>query len=399
MFRVDATGGDARRPAELRQADDTQREQNVGKKMEVKILRKGTDMDRRKFLASLGTLVAVGPVSAVAADAEQTIRTTSDRPPRKVIVGTAMQSFWGPYPGLRTRLEQLTGLVDQMAGQAKLAYGRGLDLAVLPEVAITGEADNDAFTHSVAFVGEVQETFTRAAREHACYIVVPTYLVDSKEKKRCSNAAILVGRKGEVVGTYRKIHLVVSLERGTMESGSTPGDALPVFGCDFGKLGIQICYDMDFDEDWAELARRGAELIAWPTQSPQTSQPAARARQGRCYIVSSTWRHNASIFEPTGKIAAQIKPPQSVLVHEIDLSYAMLPWSSKLQNGEALRKAYGDKVGFHYYEDEDCGIFWSNDPKMPVGQMVRSLGVLELEEEMERVRQFYRRAGVRISRI
>ncbi|MGA2657317.1 MAG: hypothetical protein ABSH34_07330 [Verrucomicrobiota bacterium] len=73
-----------------------------------------------------------------------------------------------------------------------------------------------------------------------------------------------------------------------------------------------------------------------------------------------------------------------------------LPWSSKLRNGEALRKAYGDKVGFHYYEDEDCAIFWSNDPQTTIGQMVRSIGVLELEEEMARVRQFYRSAGVRI---
>jgi len=52
-------------------------------------------------------------------------------------------------------------------------------------------------------------------------------------------------------------------------------------------------------------------------------------------------------------------------------------------------------VGFRYYEDEDCGIFWSNDPKTTIGEMVRSIGVLELEEEMKRVRQFYRRAGVR----
>ena len=53
-------------------------------------------------------------------------------------------------------------------------------------------------------------------------------------------------------------------------------------------------------------------------------------------------------------------------------------------------------VGFHYYEDEDCGIFWSNDPKTTIGQMARSIGALELEEEMARVRQFYRAAGVRI---
>jgi predicted amidohydrolase len=352
-------------------------------------------MDRRTFLGTLGSFAALNAAPPLAASPEETVRTTSNTPPRKVIVGTAMQSFWGQHPGLRNRLDQLADFVDKMAAQAKQAYGRGLDLAILPEVAITGEAGDDAVAHSVAFEGEVKDAFTRKAREHSCYIVVPTYLLDSKEKKLCSNAAILVGRKGEVLGTYRKIHLVVSLERGTMESGTTPGDALPVFDCDFGKLGIQICYDMDFADGWAGLAGRGAELIAWPTQSPKTSRPAFRAREHRCYIVSSTWRHNASIFEPTGKIAAQIKSPQSILVHELDLSYALLPWSSKLRNGEALRKAYGDKVGFHYYEDEDCGIFWSNDPNATIGQMVRSIGVLELEEAMTRVRRFYRAAGVR----
>ena len=352
-------------------------------------------MRRRTFLATMSGLAALDAVPPLVASGAERAKTTSNTPPRKVIVGTVMQSFWGQYPGLRNRLDQLAGIVDQMSAQAQRAYGRGLDLAILPEVAITGEAGDNAMAHSVLFEGEVKDAFTRKAREHSCYIVVPAYFLDSKEKKLCSNAAILVGRKGEVLGTYRKVHLVVSLERGTMESGATPGDALPVFDCDFGKLGIQICYDMEFDDGWAELVRRGAELIAWPTQSPQTSQPAARARAQRCYIVSSTWRHNASVFEPTGKIVAQIRPPQSILVHELDLSYALLPWSAKLRNGEALRNTYGDKVGFHYYEDEDCGIFWANDPKMTIGEMVRSIGVLELEEERARVRQFYRAAGVR----
>jgi beta-ureidopropionase len=352
-------------------------------------------MNRRTFLTTMSSLAALQATPVRAANSNVKNRSTSNRPPRKVIVGTVMQSFWGKYPGLQQRLDQLAGIVDQMAAQAKTKYSRGLDLAVLPETAITGEAEGDALARSVPLEGLVQEVFARKAREHACYIVVPTYLLDSKERKLCSNAAILFGRKGEVMGTYRKVHLVVSLERGTMEGASTPGDALPVFDCDFGKLGIQICYDMEFDDGWTELARKGAELIAWPTQSPQTSQPAFRAKDHRCYIVSSTWRHNASIFEPTGKIAAQIKPPQSILVHELELSYALLPWSSKLRNGEALREAYGDKVGFHYYEDEDCGIFWSNDPKITIGEMVRSIGVLELEEKMARVREFYRKARVR----
>jgi len=91
---------------------------------------------------------------------------------------------------------------------------------------------------------------------------------------------------------------------------------------------------------------------------------------------------------------AQIRPPKEILVQEIDLSYAILPWSSKLKNGRAMHEAFGGRVGFRYYEDEDCGIFWSNDPHTPVRQMVRSLGLLEAEEELGRVRAAYRRAGV-----
>jgi hypothetical protein len=134
--------------------------------------------------------------------------------------------------------------------------------------------------------------------------------------------------------------------------------------------------------------------VAWPTQSPQTAEPAFRAKQNRFYIVSSTWRNNASIFEPTGRITSQVKPPEQVLVQEIDLSYALLPWSGKLRNGEALRAKYGDRVGFRYYEAEDRGIFWSNDPSTTIGQMVRSIGVTEEEDELQRIQKLYHKAGV-----
>jgi predicted amidohydrolase len=305
-----------------------------------------------------------------------------------------MQSFWGPYPGLEQRLEQLATIVDGMAQESKKKYGRGVDLAILPEAAITGEVGGDALSRSVSFQGVVGEAFARAARAHRCYLVVPTYLRESHDTKNCSNAAVLVNRQGEVAGIYRKVHLVVSRDGKTMEGGSTPGKELPVFDCDFGKLGIQICYDMEFDRGWQELARQGAELVAWPTQSPQTSQPAARAMQQRCYIVSSTWRNNASVFEPTGKISTQVTPPERLLVHELDLSYAILPWSSKLRNGNSLKEKYGTRIGFRYYEDEDCGIFWSNDPKMPVREMIQSLGLLEADEELARVKQSFHKAGV-----
>jgi predicted amidohydrolase len=328
------------------------------------------------------------------AAAELAIKSTADQPPRKVIVGTSMQAFWGEYPGLEKRLEQLAGLVDQMAEQSLRKYGRGLDLAVLPEMAVTGELSGDVVAHSVPFGGPVRETFVRKAREHHCYIVAPTYLLEGGEHKSSSNAAILIGRRGELVGIYRKVHLAVQTGSDALEDGATPGKEVPVFACDFGKLGIQICFDIEWDYGWRELARQGAELVVWPTQSPQTTHPAGRAIDHRYYIVSSTWRDNASFFEPTGKIIAQIKPPEHVLVEQIDLSYAILPWSSKLHNGAALREKYGDKAGFRYYQDEDRGMFWSNDPQVTIGEMIRSLGLTEAADELRRIRKLYQKAGV-----
>ena len=334
--------------------------------------------------------LAAGPVSAAGGDRES----AADRPPRKVIVGTAMRAFWGQYPPLQQRLDELAALVDRMADDARKRYGRGVDLAILPEIAVTGELRGDLVAGSVPLAGPLQETFAREARRQHCYIVVPTYLLEDREKKLCSNASILFGRSGEVMGTYRKLHPAVAAGSDSMEGGVMPGKAAPVFQCDFGRLGMQICFDMEFDSGWKELARQGAELVAWPTQSPQTSQPGFRASRYGYYVVSSTWRHNASVFEPTGKIAAQIKAPEETLVYELDLSYAILPWSSRLKNGKALESKYGDKAGFHYYEDEDRGIFWSNDPQVTIGQMYRSLGLTEIGAEHRRIRKLYEQAGV-----
>jgi len=322
------------------------------------------------------------------------LQSTSNLLPRKVIVGTSMEAFWVEYPGLRQRLEQLGTIIDKMAAASLKKYGRRLDLAVLPEVAVNGEASEDAFGHAFPLEGSVRESFSQKAREHQCYIVVPMYLLEDRPQKQVSNVGVLFDRRGEVAGIYRKLHPAVSDRTGSMEGGITPGKEAPVFECDFGKLGLQICFDIYFDYGWKELARKGADLVVWPSQTPQTAQPAFRALQHRYYVVSSTWRNNASIFEPTGRIISQLKPPGQILVEELDLSYAILPWSSKLQKGEALRKKYGDKVGFRYYEDEDCGLFWSNDAKVTIRQMIQSLGLLEMEDQMKQVRGLFRKAGV-----
>lgn len=308
-------------------------------------------------------------------------------PPRKVIIGTAVQGFWGPYPGLEKRLALLREIVEEIGAQAEKKYhGRGLDLVVIPENAVTSGRAAQAADRAVPFTGTVRDTFVELARRYKTYLVVTLDLAEP-DGKTYSNAAILLDRTGKEVGIYRKVHPVAVLGQDQLEGGITPGREFPVFNCDFGKLGIQICYDMVYDDGWAELARKGAEVVVWPSASPAKAQPASRARQNGYYLISSTFRDNSTFFEPTGMVAAQVRPPDRVLVQEIDLSYAVLPWSSDLGNGQAFKEKYGDRAGFRYYEAEDLGIFWSNDPTTPIHQMVRELGLAEIGPDVERNRQ------------
>ena len=226
------------------------------------------------------------------------------------------------------------------------------------------------------------------ARQHKCYIVLGGVFLDDPATAACSNAAAVIDRQGRLIGRYVKVHPVLDQAgpagKITLEGGVRPGTEYNILDLDFGRIGVQICYDIEYPEGWQRLAEKGAELVLYPTQSPQLTRPGMYAAIHSYWIVSATFRNNASFFEPgTGLVAAQISEPKQTLVHEIDLSYVILPWSPRLRNGEAFREAFGDRVGFRYSESEDRGIFWSNDAGMTIGQMARSLGLLETPTEQQ----------------
>jgi len=298
--------------------------------------------------------------------------------PRKVVVGTAMRSFWQESPEPEARIELVLSLVDEVAEAAEARFpDTGADLIVLPEEALTAGRAEAATERSLPLKGAVEQAFGEAARRHAAYLVVPMALAESDGY---FNAAVLFDRRGEVAGIYRKIHPVAYLGHDDLEGGMTPGLEAPVFACDFGRLGIQICFDMGFDDGWDLLARKGAEIVAWPTASPQVVLPAYRARRMQCYLVSSTPRDNATIFDPAGLVAAQILPPERVLVAQIDLSFMVIPWHAELREGRAFTERFGARVGCRYSPREDCGLFWSNDPQTSIGRMADELGLSDRDE-------------------
>jgi len=163
----------------------------------------------------------------------------------------------------------------------------------------------------------------------------------------------------------------------TLEDGITPGREAPVFACDFGRIGIQICYDMSFDQGWDQLAAGGAEIVCWPSASPQTLMPALRARRGDCHVVSATMRDNASVYDPLGQVVDRVTPGDGtqILVTEIDLTYLTIDWQPGLRDGAVFAETFGERVGYRYSATEDGGVFWSNDPTTPIRTMLEAVGL------------------------
>ena len=72
------------------------------------------------------------------------------------------------------------------------------------------------------------------------------------------------------MAVYRKIHLWDEEKR-----WFAPGtDAPAVVATSVGRLGVLICYDLEFPEMVRSLAIRGVEVIAVPTNWPLSPRPA-----------------------------------------------------------------------------------------------------------------------------
>jgi predicted amidohydrolase len=70
------------------------------------------------------------------------------------------------------------------------------------------------------------------------------------------NSAAICGPDGSVLGVYRKTHIFSATE-----SFFAPGDELSVFDVAFGRIGIPICYDLEFPEPARVLCLAGAEIL------------------------------------------------------------------------------------------------------------------------------------------
>lgn len=74
-----------------------------------------------------------------------------------------------------------------------------------------------------------------------------------------AHSVVLVSPKGTIVGTYRQTHV------SPLAAWCRPGDNLPVFDTEIGRIGLLACDDVRFPEASGVLAVRRADLIAVPS--------------------------------------------------------------------------------------------------------------------------------------
>lgn len=108
------------------------------------------------------------------------------------------------------------------------------------------------------------------------------------ENGKMYNASYLLHRDGKIE-EYRKIHITPNERK---YYGMEGGDKIKVFDTDCGKVGIVVCYDVEFPELPRLLADQGMKILFVPyltdTQNAYTrvrNCAAARAIENECYVA------------------------------------------------------------------------------------------------------------------
>lgn len=77
---------------------------------------------------------------------------------------------------------------------------------------------------------------------------------------RCYNSAFIYDREGNLRDIYDKIHLTE-----TESTFLTPGERIVTVDTDMGRMGVAVCYDMQFQDVCGGCREAGAEFLAVPT--------------------------------------------------------------------------------------------------------------------------------------
>lgn len=235
-----------------------------------------------------------------------------------------------PFEGQRDR-DEARRLVEANLEMAERLLDRagaaGCDIVCYPEdtqgIAHYGFYldDPELFSGLIETIpGPTTERLAAVARRHAMHLVFGLF---ERDGDHLYTAAVLLGRSGELLGKYRKVHLPIA-EAWTI----TRGNCFPVFTTDFGRVGLLICYDIMFPEAARCLSLNGAELLLNPTMSysgpgqcPDNGLIRLRMRALDSFapLVVSLCGDGSAIVDSDGTVVALAQPGETVIRATVDL--------------------------------------------------------------------------------
>jgi deaminated glutathione amidase len=163
------------------------------------------------------------------------------------------------------------------------------------------------------------------------------------DRDRVFNTSVLFDRAGQLVATYRKIHLFDADPPGGVPSRESfvfaPGDEVVTADTEFGRVGLTICYDVRFPELFRQLVVGGATIVFVPAAFRfETGKDhwdvllRARAIEDQAFVVAAaqwgTWGPpgrerrnygNSMVVDPWGRVVARASDGVGVTVAELDL--------------------------------------------------------------------------------
>ncbi|MEJ2137916.1 MAG: carbon-nitrogen hydrolase family protein [Gammaproteobacteria bacterium] len=234
--------------------------------------------------------------------------------------------------------------LEQAGGLLRAAARDGAELAVLPEnFALMSESRTQRLQAAERDGdGMIQDAIRRLARELGIWVVAGTVPVQSADPGRATATCYVYDAAGNTAGRYDKIHLfdvrVPEAGESFAESAYTaPGSARLTVATPWGRLGIAVCYDLRFPEQFRQMAADGMDLLALPAAFTVPTGRAhweillrARAAENLCYVVAAaqvgkhpagrmTWGHSM-IIDPWGRILCDAGQTIGIVAADYDFT-------------------------------------------------------------------------------
>ena len=259
------------------------------------------------------------------------------------------------------------------------------DLIVLPEFCdLSGEGEDYLRVRK----NQVLDYFSSVAKSNHCYIA---FGMQREEKEGLwRNSCVVIDRNGGIAGIYNKNFPTIM----EMESGIKACDEAPVIKCDFGRVAIAICYDLNFDELRLRYIKEKPDLILFSSMYHGGVAQNIWAYSCRAYFVGSVYRQTPSeIRNPMGQVIASSTNYFDFAVARINLDCELVHLDYNWEKLTALKEKYGTGVTVSDPGELASVLVTSEESKITADGMIKEFGIEPLDEYLNRAREFRRSNG------